>query len=288
MPSSASPSPLKRDGSLDDNSTATLQIALDIRRRGIRDDKGLFWAEGPRAVLAALRNRWHAKSLIYSRRLSQSSIIRDLVSTQKRAGAAITYVSPEIFRGVSVLNRASGIAAIVRQRWTRLTRLAVQAGENVIVVEQLRSSGNLGTIIRTAEAVGCKAIILIGPNTDPFCPAAVRATMGSLFAIPLVRTSAEKFRAWADDHRILRLGLSPKANSIWAYDKCQIAPRPPVALLIGEERKGLSETMRSLCTASVSLPMTGQADSLNVAVATGVMLYELSRDRQSSPLEPSA
>ena len=157
----------------------------------------------------------------------------------------------------------------------RLNQLQLGRTDVVLVVEQLRSPGNLGTILRTAEAVGCKAAVFVGPLSDPFCPSAVRASMGSLFAIPVVRTSAAQFREWATRRGVVCIGLSPEAKPVWASKPVD----SPVALLIGEERKGLSTTMRSMCDATISLPMVGQADSLNVAIATGVILYEFARRR---------
>lgn len=262
-------------GSPTDQTASILQLSSDLRRRKFRDDRGLMWIEGPRAFHSANANGWFLRSLVYCRRLARSSAMRRYVTEQRAEGVPVASVSPEVFRSISLLPRASGIAAIVRQRWTRLNRITLQPHDHIVVVEHLRSSGNLGTILRTADAVGSKAVVFVGPLSDPFSPTTVRSSMGSVFAMPVVRTSADRFRIWAKRQSLHCLGLSPEAKPVWEVER----PASPIALMVGEERKGLSDTMRSLCNNSVALPMSGSADSLNVAVATGVMLYELARGR---------
>lgn len=174
-----------------------------------------------------------------------------------------------MFRALARVHEPRGIGAVVRQRWTPLAD-ARPAG-CWVALETVQSPGNLGAIIRTGEAVGAAGLILIGDAVDPYDPACVRATMGSLFAQRLVRTSAEKLRAWAGQHGVLMAGTSPDA----AVDYRAVAYRPPVVLLMGWERRGLSAEGQSLCDVMVRIPMAGRTDSLNLAVATGVMLYEI-------------
>ncbi|HEV7281814.1 MAG TPA: RNA methyltransferase [Pirellulaceae bacterium] len=140
-------------------------------------------------------------------------------------------------------------------------------------MEQIRSPGNLGTILRTAEAVGASGIIFLDRSCDPFDPAVVRASMGGIVGLALVRASFPQLESWAVKRRIQFDGLSPDGQRLWT----ELPSTKGVALVVGEERSGLSERLRSLCHSIVRLPLTGSADSLNVAVATGVMLYELVR-----------
>lgn len=141
------------------------------------------------------------------------------------------------------------------------------------MIERLRSPGNLGTILRTAEACGVAGIIFVGPECDPFDPAVVRASMGGIFHLRLIRTSPAELIGWALAQRLQLVGLSPDAERLWT----DLPSAGPVALVIGEERGGLSASLRSLTHTTVRLPMRGRADSLNVGVAAGVMMYELIR-----------
>jgi len=187
------------------------------------------------------------------------------------------HVSPEQFRSVCLSAHASGIGAVVAQHWASLDRLPADRGLCWLVLEDVRSSGNLGTIFRTAEACGVGGIILIGPNCDPFDPAVVRSSMGGIFHLSLARATPEQVKKWATAHHVHLIGLSPHAPHLWSE-----FPMPPrVGIVIGEERKGLSPRLSAMCRSTVRLPMTGRADSLNVGVAAGVMMYEIVRRQQS-------
>jgi TrmH family RNA methyltransferase len=190
------------------------------------------------------------------------------------AGTPRVRLTPEQFRAIGLAGRASGIGAIVRQRWATLE--APRPGSCHLVIEHVRSPGNLGTILRTAEATGVASVILIGHHTDPYDPAAVRASMGGLFHLRLVRTTHEAFAAWCSRHLVRLIALSPDAGRMWT-ELPGAGPGAASAVVVGEERKGLSPYLRSLCSTIVRLPMAGRADSLNVSIAAGVMLYELVR-----------
>jgi TrmH family RNA methyltransferase len=137
--------------------------------------------------------------------------------------------------------------------------------------------GNLGTILRTADAVGATGVILLGDATDPYDPAALRASMGAIFAVQLAHASFDEFAAWKRASGAFLVGASDKATA----DYQDVAYPQPLVLLMGSERQGLSPTQQALCDLMVRLPMCGRSDSLNLAVATGVLLYELlSRGRQ--------
>jgi TrmH family RNA methyltransferase len=154
-----------------------------------------------------------------------------------------------------------------------------------LVIDDIRSPGNLGTILRTAEATGVAGVIFLNARCDPFDPVAVRSSMGGLFHLQLTRATHAEVRRWADAHDVRLVGLTPDARCLWTE-----APAAPggTALVIGEERHGLSAPAREMCHDTVRLPMTGRADSLNVGVATGVMLYELVRRRRAGIERPPA
>lgn len=164
-----------------------------LRRRSARDGSGLHYAEGVRAVIQALASSIPVERLVYSEILCRNAAAQKQVRLSKRAGTNVFRVTPEEFRSVSTTVRASGIGAILRQHWTPLERADPREGLCWIAVSRLRSPGNLGTIVRTAEAVGAAGIIFLGDATDPFDPAVVRASMGGIFGLRLVQTTLHGF-----------------------------------------------------------------------------------------------
>jgi TrmH family RNA methyltransferase len=228
-----------------------------------------------RNVVQAVENGFRLETLISSDPLLTVPIARKLVRDRRRAGVPTLRVSPEAFRRVSRTHHASGVGAIVAQRWSALHRASPRAGLCWIVLEAVRSPGNLGTLIRTSEAVGGAGFILVGPRIDPFDPAVVRASMGALFRQAFIRTSVRSLRDWLRRHRCRAVGASPDGSvelHRFGY------PRPTI-LVLGEERGGLTPTQRELCSGLVRIPMVGAADSLNLGVAGSLLLYEVYRVR---------
>jgi TrmH family RNA methyltransferase len=146
-----------------------------------------------------------------------------------------------------------------------------------VALEAIHSPGNLGTILRTCDAVGAAGVILLGEAADPYDPATVRASMGSLFAQRLVRATPAELLAWKQRHGCRLIGTSPAGT----VDYRELIYRPPMVLFMGSERHGLPAVHQTLCDEMVRIPMVGAADSLNLAVATSVMLYEVFGRRQA-------
>jgi len=262
------------------NPAAAIQKTLarihSLSRRHQRDREGCFWIDGIRNFVQAFDAKLTFDTVVYSPILLKSDMAEMLARRLRAFGVRRLRVTPEQFRTVCTSPRASGIGAILRQNWTPLEKIQPLQGLCWLVIEEIRSPGNLGTIFRTAEACGVSGVLLVGSTCDPFDPAVVRASMAGMFHLPLVRTTHEKLRNWATRHGIQFVGLSPKADRLWTDLPCPA----PLAFVIGEERRGLSERLSELCRWMVRLPMTGRADSLNVAVAAGVMMYEMVRRTQ--------
>jgi TrmH family RNA methyltransferase len=243
--------------------------------RAYRDACRSFFVEGVRSVVHALENGFPIKSLIYSEKLVIVPIARKLVRQRCRSGTPTLHLTPEAFRQVSTTPRASGLGAIVAQRWSSLHSVSPRAGLCWIVLEAVRSAGNLGSLIRTSEAIGGAGFILVGPRIDPFVPAVVRASMGALFGQTFIRTHDRSLRNWVRRHRGRVIGVSPDGSADFhRFDY----PRPTIFVL-GEERQGLTALQRELCSDLVRIPMVGAADSLNLAVAGSLLLYEVYRAR---------
>lgn len=253
-----------------------------LRRLGTRLKTGRFRLEGVGPFLQACGAGVEFESILWSPRLLGSSLAQKLIRSQRRAGVSTFKVSPEDFRSLSCTARASGVAAVARQRWKPLSQIDPQAGLCWLAIERIRSPGNLGTILRTAEACGAAGLIVLDARagasgapdavTDPYAPDVVQASRGALFHLQTVRATRTAFLAWATQHEVQLLASSPRAPT----DYTEAPLRTPRVLLIGEERRGLSDSLLERGE-PLRIPILGVGDSLNVAVATGVLLYELLR-----------
>lgn len=259
------------------------QLLKRIRRlhtRAERERTGQFYIEGMRFITQALHHHAKIEYLVVCRTLLTHPYAQSLVREQARRGTPLLEVSRPVMEQLSQVVDSQGLGAVVRQRWLRLENVKPRGELCWIAVDTIRSPGNLGTILRTADAVGAAGLILLGNETDPYDPITVRATMGATFTQRFVRTSLGEIQRWGRRHQYLLVGTSPGA----VQDYQEVRYQAPLILLIGEERKGLPTELQRLCDLVVSIPMVGESDSLNVATATGVMLYEIFNQRRKSPL----
>ena len=244
--------------------------------RRYRDQHRLFFIEGVRNFVEAVDHGFFFESLLYSEKLLTAPLARKFVRQLKRSGVPFARASPEEFRSISRAERASGVAAILRQRIQILDQIQPDQFACWTVLSQVRSLGNFGTLLRTSAASGANGFILLGPHIDPYEPVVVRATMGALFKQTLVRTNIDRFRNWIQTHRLPVIGASP--DGVVEYDQVQYTR--PTLLMLGNERSGLTDEERSLCQQIVRIPMVGGTDSLNLAVAGSLLLYAVFRSTQ--------
>lgn len=248
--------------------------------RGYRDSRGFFFIEGVRNFIEAVDHRFSVDTLLYSEKLLINPLARKLVRRLKRAGVPFARVTPEQFRRVSRTERASGVGAILSQRVQRLDQVKLTDRGCWTALSHIRSLGNFGTLLRTSAATCAAGFILLGDGIDPFDPAVVRATMGALFKQTLVRTTVEQLRRWVRMHNIQVIGASPDG----AEDYREVSYSRPALLILGGERKGLTEEQRSICHRIVNIPMVEGMDSLNVAVAGSLLTTRRMRDHESYAL----
>jgi len=254
--------------------TPTLSAIERLQRdRGYRDSRGLFFIEGVRNFIQAVDHHFSVDTLLYSEKLLINPLARKLVRRLKRTGVPFARVTPEEFRSVSKTERASGVAAILRQRVQSLDQVKLGNRQCWTTLSRVRSPGNFGTLLRTSAATGAAGFILLGDSIDPFDPAVVRATMGALFKQTIVRTTAEQLRRWVRLNSIQVIGASPDG----VQDYRQVSYTRPALLMLGSERKGLTDEQRSICNRIVRIPMAEGMDSLNVAVAGSLLMYEVFR-----------
>ena len=266
--------------------TSPLSLS-DLRRlltnREERERTGRFFADGLRPVVQALAAPGtRIEQLILAPELLNTPLGESLRERLRHQRIPEVTLSASQYRQLSQLEEPQGVGVIVQRRPQRLSWLSPTDGAFFVALDMIRSPGNLGTILRTMDAVGAAGLILIGGEIDPFDPRVVRATMGSLFTQKIVRTTAPEFAAWRTQHQVLLIGTSPHAQiSYRAFDWPQ-----RTVVWLGGEREGLSQTQQAACDTVVRIPMVGTCDSLNVATAAAVLLYEVKHFHDSSQPHP--
>ena len=247
-----------------------------LANRKHRREQGAFVVEGIQPVWRAVTAGWEIEALVVDPDLRPDSAAAAMVGEQEALGVRVAQVSHELFQRLSAREGQAGLVAIVRSRQPDLADLSPGPDSVFVALHRIGNPGNLGTIIRTADAVGGAGVILIGEATDPYAPAAVKASMGSLFATKVVHVpSPEEFLAWAGENGIEVLAASGQAE-VAHWDASY---RPPVAVLLGSEGKGLPAHLLASAGRRIKIPMTGTAESLNVAAAAAVILYEVRRHK---------
>lgn len=246
--------------------------------RGFRDRRGMFFIEGVRNFVEAVDNGFGIEGIYYSERLLTSPIARKLVRQCRRSGVFARNLTPEQFRQLSDNRRASGVAAILRQKWGSLGKVLPGQGLCWTVLETVRSPGNLGTLIRSSQAAGGAGFIFVGNSVDPFSPAVVRSAMGTVYCQTFIRVDWHALRLWKNEQKCEVIGATPEgAADLHAF----AFPKTPL-LVLGEERRGLNAQQRDLCSDFVRIPMQGGTDSLNLGVAGSLLMYEVYRSQARS------
>jgi TrmH family RNA methyltransferase len=240
-----------------------------------------YFIEGIRIVQEALERRAPVETLVYcpDQLLSE----RALALVDLHPEVEHIAVSAQVFASLSERDEPQGLAAVVRMSPLTVTDIPLRPDLLVVVAWQLQTPGNLGSIIRTADAAGAHGVIIVEPSVDLYDPDTVRATMGSLYAIPIATARQEpEFGAWLAGVRaagkpLRALGTSAHGTAlVWDVD-C----RGPLAILIGSEKDGLSEYARSMADVVARLPMAGSASSLNVSAAAAAVIFEAVRQRRA-------
>ncbi len=233
-----------------------------------------FVVEGLQPVWRAVTAGWPVEQLLVAPQLLASQPARDMVAELERQGVPVARLSAELFGRLSDRDGPSGLAAIVGGGIGDLAGLPVRPDGVYLALHQLQNPGNIGTIVRTADAAGAAGVILLGNTADPLSATAVKASMGSLFAVPLAGApGASELLAWAGEHGIQLVALSGAGSAgLW-----QAEFRRPLVVLLGNEGAGLPPELVADAALSVRIPMEGTAESLNVAAAAAIVLYELKR-----------
>jgi TrmH family RNA methyltransferase len=251
-------------------------IVKDIRALALpknRKASGLFVAEGLKLVADAVEAGWVVKTLVHAANVGSQPLVSRLAASTHARGGTVLSVSEAVLAKISRRENPQTVIGVFEQKVMPASAVRPKPGDVWVALEAVRDPGNLGTIVRTCDAVGAAGVILVGDTVDPFSVEAVRATMGSVFAVPLARASRAEFAKLAAAWQGTVVGTHLKATD----DYRAVNYRTPVLLVMGGEQAGLTEETSAALRTLVKIPMAGKADSLNLAVATGVMLFEIRR-----------
>ncbi len=249
------------------NPTVKAVRALHMRKE--REDTGLFLAEGLKICTEAVELGRAPKILMFGSEAASHPVLQRIASVTLERGGEVIEVSREVLEKVSRRDNPQTVVAVFDQVFAPIETLDGGKADCWVALQAVRDPGNLGTIIRTADSAGCGGVILVGDCCDPYSVEAVRATMGSIFALPLYKLSVEGFLNWRKLWPGSVVGTLLSATT----DYRDADYRRPTMILMGNEQQGLPRELAAACDVAVKIPMRGRADSLNLSVATGIMVY---------------
>ena len=245
-----------------------IKQARMLRQRKFRAETGLFLVEGIHHVGEVIEAQWEVESILYAPELLTSNFARELLARLKTPPQP---VSTHVMESLADKENPQGILAAVHQRKLQLEDL--QGMRSGVALVSPQDPGNVGTILRTLDAVDSDALFLLDGGVDLYHPSVVRASMGTLFWKPVIQTSFNEFLGWArrsGTDGIQLIGTSAHGDVNYRT----LVTKQPWVLVLGNEQKGLSEEQAGACDVTIALPMKGRVSSLNLSVATGVLLYQ--------------
>lgn len=248
-----------------------------LRLRKYRTETGLFLAEGARTALQALEAGAVPRILAFARDADAASVER-LSAACLAAGGQCLEVTEPLLTKITRKDNPQPVVAAYATRLEPLSALRPEPGGIVVALDRVRDPGNLGTVMRTADAVAARALVLVGDCCDPYAAESVRASMGSIFAVRLHAGDEAAFLAFARAWPGMVVGTSPSA--VASYRGVDYGDA--VLAVLGTEQSGLSESLVRACTLMVRIPMFGKAESLNLAVAAGVLLYGIREGQEKA------
>lgn len=255
-----------------------VKAILRLKDKRERDETGLYLIEGFRELFRAHEGKASIESLFVWSELFLKDNEYNLIHSFKEQGVAVYHCSQNVFEKISYRDRPDGLLAIARQNPQKLEDLSLDHKAAFLVIAvSIEKPGNLGTILRSADAVGADAIIVVDQVTDIYNPNVVRASVGTLFTQPVMEASSEEVFDWLAKNQVQIVTTSPSAKKIYT----QVDYRIPTAIVVGSEQYGLPSQWFDKAQQNVYIPMCGHADSLNAATCTTLMLYEVLRQRRS-------
>lgn len=253
-----------------------VKAAARLRDRRGRDEQARIIIDGVREIGQAIAAGIRITELYYLPQLCQEAAQQAILDAGRRGGAEMFEVTPPVMEKLAYGSRVEGLVAVAMAPRRTLVDLALPGQPLVAVVEGVEKPGNLGAIVRTAEAAGVSAVIVAGGVTDLFNPNAIRASLGAMFIVPVCTAAPDAALDWLRQHgyRI----LAARVDGATTYTAADF--RGSTAIVLGSEAAGLSDAWRGADIVGVKVPMLGQVDSLNLSATAAVLFYEALRQRQ--------
>jgi TrmH family RNA methyltransferase len=252
-----------------------IKAVVRLRSRHDRERSGLTLIDGGRELSRALDAGVRVREAFVCPPLLRLGDAAAAVERLDRQAADVIEVTPEVFEKVAFGGRTEGVVAVVEVPATALAGIQLPAEPLIVVAERVEKPGNLGAIVRSADGAGADVVVAASPRTDPFNPSAIRASLGTIFAVPLAVAESVEVLAWLRDQKVRIVAARPGADQL-ATD---MDLTEGLALVVGTEAEGLGATWDAPDVVGARIPMLGAGDSLNVAAATAVLLYEARRQR---------
>lgn len=250
-------------------SNSTLKRLRSLKEKKYRRAEGLFLAEGLRICTEALEAGWVPQVLVFAEGKGDHPLVQRLTRAVLAGGGTVIETTPDLLSGVTGKDNPQAVAAAYQPRALSLD--GYEPGPRTLVAERLRDPGNLGTLLRACDATGTGGLILLDDSADPTSVESVRASMGAFFTVPCVSATTDEFLQWKARHQAVLTGAALDDRAV-DYRAARYAA--PALLMVGNEAQGLPESLMAACDQLVIMPMRGKADSLNVAMAGTLLLYE--------------
>ncbi len=267
---------------IDSPQNARIKAAAKLRSARGRHQSDQFLIDGARETLRALASGASVETLILCRDFLNEELLKELLNAGKSRRVEVWEISPAAFAKVAYGDRVEGVVAIARSQPKQLADWRPpQTGDIYVVLEGIEKPGNLGAIFRTADAVGVAGIILTQTRVTPENSNAIRASLGTVFSVPYVFAELGDVFPWLERHGVRRYAARVQASSEhWDITYFSGTDLNPVAVVLGSEAEGLTPAWQDPAVMGVRIPQAGIADSLNLSVAAGIMLYEVARQRR--------
>lgn len=254
-----------------------LKLAASLKRKKYRDELGLFLVEGVRLVEEAAQSSWLVETCIYTVQALKQERVQEILSLLRSKDCRILQVSPALFDKITDTQEPQGIIAIVRKHTYSFNDALSKEKPFFVVLDEVQDPGNVGTVIRTAVAAGCSGVILTKGCADVFASKVVRASMGSIFHVPIFENlTTDEVVSYFAEHGITMLATSLQSSKVYFTVDLTVA----VAIVFGNEGNGVSQTLLDHAENRLYIPLRGSVESLNVAASAAVILYEAVRQRQ--------
>lgn len=253
-----------------------VKAVVDLRERRSRDETGSMIVEGLREISLAQKAGIVFSELYFEEVFFKDAVNKVFIETTSAQCKEIFLLPEYVFEKLTFGHRHEGVLAVCVQPKKALKDIQLSQNPLLVIVESVEKPGNLGAILRTADAVGADGLIVCDPVTDIYNPNVVRSSIGTVFSVPVVSAKAEETLKFLKANKIVTCATLPQAGQCYA----KVDMTGPLAVVMGSEEQGLSEFWQKNCDTAVYIPMKGKSDSLNVSVSAAIVLYEAIRQRE--------